>query len=292
MKKCGLILCALVLICALPGVGFTAPVMVYDGGYGTGTWSDVNKISSADSLLCWAAVASNSLYFAGYPGWNSASSTYINTAGDIYLAYVNGVNGHAGWPNNIGSPIYAYEWWMTNRTQSNIVQTPPKTFPSQGLNFYPTAPVLETGSVTAFWTGGDTYGGLDGYISDHRAIGAVFDVAASDVGPYGHVVTVWGWDKATNQIFITDSDDGATPQLETFNFTTDSSNNIVILGYTNTYTDPIDVTVTELDRLNINSGYELNNGTGPGPVVPLPPTVLLFGSSLLGLVGWRRFRKS
>ncbi len=27
-------------------------------------------------------------------------------------------------------------------------------------------------------------------------------------------------------------------------------------------------------------------------VVPLPPTVLLLGSGLLGLVGWRRFRKS
>ena len=27
-------------------------------------------------------------------------------------------------------------------------------------------------------------------------------------------------------------------------------------------------------------------------VVPLPPTVWLLGSGLLGLVGWRRFRKS
>lgn len=35
-----------------------------------------------------------------------------------------------------------------------------------------------------------------------------------------------------------------------------------------------------------NSAYlNVNN------VVPLPPTVLLFGSSLLGLAGWRRFRK-
>jgi hypothetical protein len=30
----------------------------------------------------------------------------------------------------------------------------------------------------------------------------------------------------------------------------------------------------------------------PPGVVPLPPTVLLLGSGLLGLVGWRRFKKS
>jgi hypothetical protein len=29
-----------------------------------------------------------------------------------------------------------------------------------------------------------------------------------------------------------------------------------------------------------------------GAPVPLPPTVLLLGSGLLGLVGWRRFRKA
>jgi len=29
----------------------------------------------------------------------------------------------------------------------------------------------------------------------------------------------------------------------------------------------------------------------PSKVVPLPPTVILLGSGLLGLVGWRRFRK-
>jgi hypothetical protein len=29
-----------------------------------------------------------------------------------------------------------------------------------------------------------------------------------------------------------------------------------------------------------------------GAPVPVPPTILLFGSGLVGLVGWRRFRKS
>ncbi len=290
MKKRVLILCcALVLIWALPGVGFTAPVFVYDGGFGTGTWSDVNSPST--SLYCWAAVAANSLYFAGWPGWNSGTNSPINTADAIYSAFTNGVNGHAGWPNSVGSPIYAYEWWMTNRTQSVIVQTPPKVFPSAGLDFYPTAPVLTGTSVTAFWTS-NTYDGLNTYINAHRAIGASFHVSASSVGAYDHVVTVWGWDPAAMQIYLTDNDDGKTA-LDTYSFTGSTGSDIVIKGYTNTYTNPIDVEITELDRLNIN----LDPSTGqPFPlnknVVPLPPSLVLLGSGLMGLVGWRRFRKS
>jgi hypothetical protein len=38
--------------------------------------------------------------------------------------------------------------------------------------------------------------------------------------------------------------------------------------------------------------YEHLIYTVEGTVVPLPPTVWLLGSSLLGLAGWRRFRKS
>jgi hypothetical protein len=37
--------------------------------------------------------------------------------------------------------------------------------------------------------------------------------------------------------------------------------------------------------------YNLLAGIG-GPPVPVPPSMLLLGSGLLGLVGWRRFRKS
>jgi len=37
------------------------------------------------------------------------------------------------------------------------------------------------------------------------------------------------------------------------------------------------------------NGYLVEWNTNP---VPLPPRLLLFGSGLLGLAGWRRFRKS
>jgi len=40
-----------------------------------------------------------------------------------------------------------------------------------------------------------------------------------------------------------------------------------------------------------NNGGSFENGS-PQQVVPVPGTLLLLGSGLLGLVGWRRFRKS
>jgi len=44
---------------------------------------------------------------------------------------------------------------------------------------------------------------------------------------------------------------------------------------------------------SLEGGKSLTSGGyGVAPAVPIPPTVLLLGSGLLGLVGWRRFRKS
>jgi hypothetical protein len=41
--------------------------------------------------------------------------------------------------------------------------------------------------------------------------------------------------------------------------------------------------------LHIWNDYEPLGGTSP---IPVPPSVLLLGTGLAGLVGWRRFRKS
>jgi hypothetical protein len=45
------------------------------------------------------------------------------------------------------------------------------------------------------------------------------------------------------------------------------------------------------DPFNPNTQYNLD-GFSSNSTVPLPPTVYLLGSGLLGLAGWRRFRKS
>jgi hypothetical protein len=50
--------------------------------------------------------------------------------------------------------------------------------------------------------------------------------------------------------------------------------------------------VNPSDYLYSVHGLAVHNGNVGGSAVPLPPTVLLLGSGLLGLAGWRRFRKS
>ena len=52
------------------------------------------------------------------------------------------------------------------------------------------------------------------------------------------------------------------------------------------------VTVLSGSGIFIEPTVEIINRNGIPGTVPLPPTVWLFGSGLLGLAGWRRFRKS
>jgi len=115
------------------------------------TYNDVNKqnVFGSDSLMCWAASASNVLAWTQWYGWNG--SGYIASAGDIYNRIL------ADWTTNqTGTPTFAYEWWMTDRTESIIQNDPPltgsiKPFPSQGLDFYPGVNVQNgSGTVTAY----------------------------------------------------------------------------------------------------------------------------------------------
>jgi hypothetical protein len=51
-------------------------------------------------------------------------------------------------------------------------------------------------------------------------------------------------------------------------------------------------TIGGIDNEFWNQFYTGTTPLGSSPPVPLPSTVLLLGSALLGLAGWRRFRKS
>ena len=271
MKK--LLILVAILALSSPTLSGATPSFVYDGGMGTGTWKDVNKqnvYGDPDALLCWAAAASDVLAWTGWRGWDSKTSSYISGASDIYTRFV------AAWPNAIGAAVYAYEWWMTDRSES--VTGGPRVFPTPGLNFYPGVDVLKTsaGSVTR-WTSSTIYNGLADYIRNDRGIVANISVPSSDVGAYSHLLAVWGWDPDTGKIYLTDSDDGVT-SLREYSFHQDGGK-VYIDDYSNLYTHPIDVQITLLTRLNLNPGIE------PNKVVPEPITLLFLSSGLLGLAG-------
>jgi len=284
-KRFWIVFSVVLIVFSIAGIAGASATYTYDGIAG-GTWSDVNKSNvygSPDSLQCWAAAASNSLSYGGWSGWDSGSSTYISTASDIYGNYV------AAWPNAVGAATYAYEWWMTDRTQSII---PTKIFPSAGLNFYPTVHVQDgdPSGVTAFVQDTSVDDFLGTYIGAHRGIVGSIDIPLSGGGgTFGHSISVWGWDPVAMEIYITDSDDGITG-LRTYSFHIDAGGFFVIDDYTNLYTSATDVVMDQLTRLNRNDlGIEPRKDIING--VPEPGTVLLLGSGLLGLVGYRRRKR-
>jgi hypothetical protein len=162
-------------------------------------------------------------------------------------------------------------------------------FDTAGQNFYP--------GVTGNWNyvqgAQNYYNWLDTYIGDNRAIVASFHVPDSDYGDYDHDLSVWGWDPVAHLIYVTDGDDGITG-LRTYSFSTDASGNVTILGYTNPYTDPVNVQISRLVRLNLNDPFvEPSHGTGGGDAtVPEPGSMLLLGTGLAGLfLARKRFRR-
>jgi len=116
------LLALLVLVHAAPALSDT--YFIYNQ-YG-GTWHDANKTGNGDSLMCWAAAASNVL---AYENWGTA--TYNNET-----AIFQNITAH--WSNNTGDMSWAWNWWFSGAY-------PPYNFAS-----YPTAP-----------GGGDYYPGVN-----------------------------------------------------------------------------------------------------------------------------------
>jgi hypothetical protein len=292
MRKPAVVLAFLVLSTSFTSLSVATPMWLPGVSSGSG-WSDVNKTStsgSPDSLLCWAAAASNVLSWTQWWGWDGGSSSYLDTGSEIYAQFQGPL-----WGNSTGSPIYAYEWWMTDRTES-IIRDPAhptqtaKVFDSPGQDFYPGVNVQNgAGSVTGFWQG-DAYTALQTYINDGRGTTLTISIpqGPGTLGPYLHSLTVWGWDPAAMSIYVTDSDDALSNGLVTYSLV-QSGGALYIQGYTNLYTGATSALITEVQRLNQNDPFlEPVHGDTGGGVVPEPTTLLLLSAGLAGLLARRR----
>jgi len=274
MKKLIFFLCVIFLVFGITGVAGAAPNMLP-------TWYDADKTGIDDSLLCWAASASNTLAYTGWTGTNDGIDS-ISTADDIF-AYFNSY-----WPDGAGNAYYGHEWWFTGS------ESAPLTSPTGGGGFYNDQWVAPWPTNAYFETWMDSDIGIDAmveintFISENRGI--TIDIDAG----MGHALTVWGidMDPIVQELYVTDSDDGGLEALKTFEYYLGDDGYYYMADYINGtwQTEATNTRITGLTGLINNVGGILpyyDDGPGVEPV-PEPATLFLVGSGLMGLFGLGR----
>lgn len=256
-----MVLMLLLFFAAAPS--FSATYLVYEH-FGDGTWHDANKTGTDDSLMCWAASASNVLDFTR---WDTP--TYATEA----LIFAD-FKYH--WENKGGLAGVGWYWWFTGvNAYAGKFGWAQIDVPGGGnhwsgysfFNYFDERWVDDPGSP-------DLMAYLDQQL--HQGKGATLNIYRSvmengqEKWKDGHALTAWGYDFGATytDVFVTDSDDGRTSLRE------------LAIGFNST-----------------NGRWYLTDYAGGGYFiggihtlamrVPEPGTLLLFALGLFGLTAAR-----
>ena len=244
-------------------------VVFADGVTQLSGWYDVNKKSStsnagADAMMCWAASSSNIVQWfqdrytaagntlpAGCPNGTSSKYNYELQIMDVYRDNWENLS-RGSWTD--GGVTWYFEGKDIYSTMSTDSRAYPKSgtggyFKSSWSSIYPSHVHQQSGGSYAMsincynWLyGSNPLASFSDYIVEAFKYGmSSMAVAINSNFSGGHAVTIWGYeiDKSSGcitKLYITDSDDGSEPILQTYDVTLENTNaKIKLSGYTSYY---------------------------------------------------------
>lgn len=224
----------------------------------TNGWSDADKNWDDDTLLCWAATASNIL---SWSGWNTG---YANEDAIFTFLQDEDPIDAVGWMS------YAWSFWFDGTQQGTGDH-----FDGSTHNGYYTTAQYTAAYYEDMTGGSDVLSQIANYLILDYGIGVAVR------GDMSHAITLWGLEKNDNDDFIgvwvTDSDDASQGQNPLRYYDVNlSGGNWYLKDFYGRNTNYID----EFQALRVSS------------VIPEPSAMILFGLGLLGVAGIGRKRKS
>ncbi len=254
--KCKMNILLLVLAAFILGSSGSAFGISYFGydDFG-GTWHDADKDWDGDTMLCWAAAASNVL------DWGGWDATAYSTESSIFDNYED------HWTDEGSLSVFAWWWWFYGEDispgpgwSSVDVAGGGDHFSAYDFNDY----------YHEYWDS-DTMSAVDDYL--HAGYGVNLGVYTNGGG---HALTAWGFEYDDNGdylgVYVTDSDDNqwGASGLQYYSVSWNDINNRWDLGGV-------------YDGWYIGGVMALDNNA-----IPEPGTIILFSFGLLGLAGLRR----